>query len=209
MSPLEELPVRVLKVRKIATQEYENVLVDGDYDGEYLAGFNWIILKSGHVRMGYAQTDDTDTFESNKTYLHQVVLRPKEGYWTHFKNGNKLDCRSANLEYMTPKEIIKIRDDKWGALNNRRTFIKSDGTKGFYPHGSVRKRGVATSSKYRGVMRATSRYKGKTYTHGWKVQMDNRQYGGFRSEEDAARWYDRLAKKKYEDKAILNFPEES
>lgn len=44
------------------------------------------------------------TPQQSWVYLHHLVLPKKDGYWVRHKNGNNLDCRSANLEYITPKE---------------------------------------------------------------------------------------------------------
>lgn len=108
MNPLELLPVKVIKARIHSTKDYVNVLIDGDYDGEYLGGMKWTIGKARYVVSSDYGRDKKNRWK----YLHQIVLPAKKGYWITHLNGNKLDNRSCNLAYKTPKEIIKIRDSK-------------------------------------------------------------------------------------------------
>lgn len=82
----------------------KSVLVDGDYDGEYFGQFKWYVNPGGYVyRRRYAGEG------GGYVYLHQEVSRTPDGMWTSFKNKDKLDCRSANLEWVTPKESASRR----------------------------------------------------------------------------------------------------
>lgn len=118
---LEALPSRTIRARVIGTKRYAKVYVDGDYDGEYIDQYNWTITSLGYVvthemrNEGRVTDSDTGEFIANAhngyyQYLHTLVLPPRKGYWVTFKNGNKLDCRSANLEYTLPKDKAHFGD---------------------------------------------------------------------------------------------------
>lgn len=88
-----------------------DVLVDGDYDGEWFESLiPWMLVNSsGHVAiMKYAH----DYLGLGVSYLHHLVLPEKKGFWRVFSSGNKLDCRSANVIYRTTKEHIKVREER-------------------------------------------------------------------------------------------------
>lgn len=102
---LNQLPYIKLRARILGTQRWVGVLVDGDYDGEWFRSFEWIVNPAGYVL-----TSNAPSFVSIHIYLHHLVLPARRGYWRSFKNGNKLDCRSRNLEYVTPSEIALKRE---------------------------------------------------------------------------------------------------
>lgn len=113
---LERLPVAIIRAKRDDTGEWVKVLVDGDYDAEYFREFNWAVNHGGYV---YKRTrelvlnegtgETTGAHRHLYTYLHQLVLPAREGLWTHHINGNKLDCRSVNLEYITPHDSCMNR----------------------------------------------------------------------------------------------------
>lgn len=105
---LAQLPSIELPVWDSRKKEYLKVLVDGDYDGEYFGGMKWRMLNN-YVTTIFRKNQSTKVFPRT-VYLHTLVLPPRKGYWTGFLNGNHLDCRSANLAYMTPSEIMNIRE---------------------------------------------------------------------------------------------------
>jgi hypothetical protein len=186
---LEQLPVMELKAIKVGG-ELVTVLVDGDYDGEYLSGFILRVLPNGYV-----QAQDYRSRSDRYKYLHHFILPKKEGMWTHFINGNKLDCRSANLEYITPSTSAKLR--KQGVQRRPRAVKDSDTA-------------PRTYSKYRGVSHATTTINNKVTAHPYRFNacVAQEYIGSFWGEEAAARAYDKAAKAKWGDRAILNFPEE-
>lgn len=80
-------------------------LVDGDYDGEYFNQYTWYLNPGGYVyRRRYAGEG------GGYVYLHLEVSRPPTGKWANFIDGDKLNCRSYNLEWVTPKESARRRD---------------------------------------------------------------------------------------------------
>lgn len=85
---------------------WAEVLVDGDYDGEW---FESIAKYMRVIRNGYVNITPHIGLGGGNTYLHHLVAKPPKGYWVHFKNKNPLDCRTSNLEVLTPKEVMKYR----------------------------------------------------------------------------------------------------
>jgi len=73
------------------------------------------------------------------------------------------------------------------------------------------------TSKYRGVYRrltkakdrhGVQKYKYIRWSAGIQIEGEERLIGTFRSEEDAAKAWDKLARLKYGEDAILSFPDE-
>lgn len=81
----------------------QEVIVDGDYDGELLAAQIWFFsTKKRYLATKY--------WEKGKlVYLHRIVSRPPKGYWVDHINRNVLDNRSCNLRWVTPKENAQNR----------------------------------------------------------------------------------------------------
>lgn len=187
-----EIETKVLWVKTTDGKKVLPVLVDGDYDGEYFETLvpYMRILKSGYVNIFYYKYLDTPR------YLQHMVLPQKKGYWITFKNGNKQDCRSANLEYMTPKQATDKRNAKfpeiyltgtqWGGLKHRK-----------------RNPNAKTTTPYRGV-----RYSGDDKNPVYWGYCKKIYLGAYENAEDCARQYDRVAHSIWGDAAVLNFPEE-
>lgn len=179
MNPLDKLPVRKIKAKAIGGK-WVNVLVDGDYDGEWFATLKLRILPHGQIQV----TDRSITQESgNWVYLHHLVLPQKPGYWVEHINGNKADNRSANLRYATPKEIMK-----------KRVYLNGHGPSNNMT-GSPNKHG------FRGVVKQGGR-------NTWSARCMSKHLGSFRSKEEAAKAYDKRAFELWGDRAALNFPDE-
>lgn len=190
--PLEQLPTKILRART-KSGRMVTVLVDGDYDGEYFGQFYLRILPLGYVVLGSERVsvvnNKTGEYTPKKRdgkyhYLHHMVLPAKKGYWVRFKNGNKLDCRSRNLEYVTPSQSALWRP----------------------PGRPVGKSG------YHGVFRPSSRsitggrhWVSKTQ---WQVVFKRQILGFYIDKEEAARAYDTAARSAGVPEYKLNFPKE-
>lgn len=185
MSPLERLPIMKITARIPNSTRRAVVLVDGDYDGEWFATMDWLVMRNGYVASRAYFTDD----RSKILYLHHLVLPAKPGYWIAFKNRNKFDCRSANLEYRTPLDSAVMR--------KQRTYRLPGGNGGLW------------HSQYRGVSRMGRVQDGKAYVNEkWTANIQGSYLGVFNSEIEAAKAYDSAARRIYKDRATLNFPEE-
>jgi hypothetical protein len=110
--------------------------------------------------------------------LHRVIMKAKKGKLIDHRNGNSLDARRANLRRATNSQ---------NSYNRQKTKTKN------------------ATSKYRGVIRfrRTGRWLARI-----KYRGKSKHLGYYENESDAARAYDKAAKKYYKDFARLNFPEE-
>lgn len=179
-NPLTHLPVTTIQAWDTRAKVFREVLVDGDYDGEYFAQFYWMLNPGGYVMRSHYEYTTKPSGERTRGhkimhYLHQEVLPPKPGFWIIFKNGNKLDVRSANLAYITPTENSLTRKQVVYARNS------------------------PSSSQYRGVQYRPGK-------KDWIASVSGRFVGIRNTEAAAAALRDQAAKKRWGDKAILNFP---
>jgi hypothetical protein len=183
MNPLEQLPYITIHAKRGTTTV--PVLVDADYDGEWFAQTKWYVSKLGYV---YSRRRNGS---NQPQYLHHLVLPPKPGFWVSFKDRNKLNCRSCNLEYLTPKQNIA------GRVAPSKT-VKRDGL---------------WSTPYRGVSRQGGIRNGKPFIgSGFTVNVAGRYIGSYPTAEMAARVFDTVARNHYGDRIrleSLNFPQET
>lgn len=176
--PSSGLPVREL----IAYDTGEIILVDGDYDGEYFAQFDWRTL-GGYVTTWQAPI--------KSAYLARLAAAPLQpGEWVTYRNQNHLDCRSANLEVVTARQVAARRPIGLGRKGNS---VIGHGFVGIAPHQwPLFKNGepVGLSPLL------------------WKARIAKKDVGYYATPEEAARAYDQAAVEKYGNDAQLNFPRE-
>lgn len=207
---LEAIEPLVLKVPIMSNGprkgELLDVLVDGDYDGEYISTLDLKAMStkkrySDYFNVVYRDSDYMKGSNTRYKYLRHLVMPKKKGFWVVHLNGNPLDCRSANLDYLTPSESAKLRDKRYGGSIMDRTALS--------PNGASKKQGGKSSTMYRGVHH---NFRLKDGTRKYSVFITfkrNRLYrGSFTTAEEAARVYDLLAYYRWGDRASLNFPEE-
>ncbi|MDI6808203.1 MAG: AP2/ERF family transcription factor [Candidatus Eisenbacteria bacterium] len=128
---------------------------------------------------GYAVRNIQVGYKKRKSLsMHQVILKPRKGFEIDHINGNELDNRRSNLRRVTHANNMFNQ--------KKRTF-----------------RGAPTTSKYRGV----------SFTQGtWRAMIGyhykNILVGRFDNEIEAARAYDKAARKLHGKFARLNMPPE-
>lgn len=154
-------------------------LVDDDYDGEWLSTLRWKLL-NGHAVTQHYRGNNTMGYLSRMAYGESLIL---PGHVIRHKNGNPLDCRTANLISATWRDMALSRPQ--GKLRNNQTG-------------------------YRGV--SDQRLNGKQHIYAVLDGKYARHPDGYIMKFDtlaeAARVYDYFAYLKWGDKATLNFPNE-
>lgn len=147
-------------------------IVDADC-AEFLRRFEWSLSDSGYAVRSVR-------FDG-KTYvrrLHRIVADAPDGVIVDHINGDKLDCRAANLRMV----------DAFGNAQNRAMRAR-------------RVRGI----RYKGVY---SNSNCATYTARIRVNGKHIYLGSFKEQEDAARAYDAAALEHFGEHSRLNFPPE-
>lgn len=155
-----------------------------DEDFDNLAEHKWY-----KNNKGYAYTFIKDENGKRQGMLmHRMIMHPDKGLDVHHKNHHPLDNTKNNLVICTHKE-------------NLQTLQKPK-----------RKKSAATASQYKGVYRYEykNRRSGKTKTVKFKVTIrsggEQFHLGYFKDEIDAAKRYDKEARKRHGEFAVLNFP---
>lgn len=164
------LPTRVMVVAG------RNVLIDGDYDGEYLSThFWWGLSGEGYV---YGKRRGNRGGRNNNTiYLARLVAMAEPGQVVAYRNGNKLDCRSCNVVAMTMKQRLSTRQ-------------------GSDPHERAQRMKPRPSSGMYGITKMKD---------GWyQVTISRVYFGSYRYPQDAATVWNREAPKVYGPNCPLN-----
>lgn len=155
-------------------------IVDGDYDGEWLSKhFEWRLMPNGYVAARGPRYENTPVIPM--IYLHRLVASPPPHMWVRHINGDLLDNRSVNLEWVTPSRSAFERQQGWRDRRNPDSTF---------------------STPYRGVLRQQN----ATTPDRFYVSIQGKYYGPTLSAEESARMYDVLATNLWGDKAMLNFP---
>lgn len=186
MAGLEDLPY--IKI-PLENAPGEFAIVDNDYHGRYLSQFSWRINQH---RTPYRSSRLSEALPiKGKPVGLITAIRatfdppPARELWAWHKNGNKLDFRRENLEFV-PISVINTESRKKIDYKNRKqnpASVKNE------------------RSRFRGVGRNFN-------SKSWHVQFRGRTFRPYATEEEAARVYDTMAFLEWGENAILNFPEE-
>jgi hypothetical protein len=136
------------------------------------------MTKTGTTGLSYASYDSYVNGKS-ACLLQREILNPPADAETGFKNGNTLDCRSANLEVRSHTENARTRRKRRG------------------------------SSKYKGVYRTKSGRYWRAHVRLSGASIDRQFPFTSEGETAAARAYDELARQHFGKHVTLNFPEPS
>lgn len=187
---LDLYPQSQLPVREHLTKDGKTLfLTDGDYDGELASYYSWRFV-NGYLQAnlgGYIRVKEGGA--PYPVYLQQLMMPTKPpGLLIRFINGNKLDARSANLEFITSSNLAAARQ-------------VGNSNKGRGASGYIGVHDMATGKREAEYL---------AHPH-WKRYQTIIGHGSrlvFATAEEAAREYDRLCLAKYGKYAVLNFPRE-
>lgn len=170
-----------MKTFKIKSKEF--LLDDEDYEWiSDLGAWNLTGQKSQ-----YASLSSHKRYMGQVIYLHRLIMIAEIGHDVigmdidHIDR-NTFNCQKSNLRLVTEQE------NTW---NRRRIKNK-----------------LTSSSKFIGVIRNSSQVKGKKKYWGntFRVQVGDKYFNGFKTEEDAAKFYDKKVLELRGEFAQLNSP---
>jgi hypothetical protein len=167
------------------TKGYVALLDDEDY--EKFKGFSWYAddrpYKTGSKQV-YARRSHcsraTGEHKHWTTLLHREIMNAPPRKPIDHINGNSLDCRKENMRFATPSQNQA----------NKPPHLVGKGKDG------------VRQSKYKGVCLTSTGLKWRAQVHRGGMRVAR----AFKTEEEAARWYDRNAIAIHGDFARTNFP---
>jgi hypothetical protein len=168
--------------RRIPLTQGKFAIVDPD-DYERLRRYRWHVNKSAHTYYAVHSLTNGKNAPRKNLQMHNLVIDVPPGMYCDHINHNGLDNRKANLRPASRTQSV------W----HRRKFIRR--TPGGFNKPS--------RSKYKGVDWAAdmSRWRARIRANGKRISL-----GLFPDEVQAAKAYDRAAKKYHGEFAVLNFP---
>lgn len=136
----------------------------------------------------YAETNLKERYEGKcrkKITMHRLIMRPPADMVVDHWDWNGLNCTRSNMRVCTNLENINRHQGKKKPTSSTRSENKN-------PTG------------YKGVSRELKRWRAQLRANGRYIRV-----GVFDTVEEAARAYDRAARKYLPNTAYLNFPDES
>lgn len=187
--PWIELPLRNSPLK---------VKVDGDYDGEYFSQFKWRLAPNGYVYRASGRREDGEGH--HWFYLARLVANPPKGVWVRYLNGDKLDCRSANLTWQTPAQSALRRETRYTPEQKSQRIRKAMTTR----RANYRVR----PGKFLGVSNhKSSRWIAQIHHKSPDGSRINKYLGSYSTPEAAARAFDLAEIERHGfAQAITNFP---
>lgn len=84
-----------MKFIPLTNSDQQAIVSNIDY--ERVMQYRWMLKHNGHGGY-YAARSVRNKSKISTILLHRFIMQPDDGYDTHHKNGNKLDCSRGNLE---------------------------------------------------------------------------------------------------------------
>jgi len=162
------------------TQGFKSLVDDEDF--EYLKQWKWHVIKLRNI-MYAGTTVNKNASRINKAYLilmHRLIMNSCNGLYIDHIDHNGLNNMKSNLRICSQKENL---------INRKKHIYKL--------------------SIYKGVYNQILRYKNMEYKYIRAIIYINgkkKYMGSFKNEIEAAKAYDREAKKQFGQFAYLNFP---
>lgn len=145
-------------------------------------------------RVALIDIDDYESVAERAWHVHESK-RPGSNYGPYAANKTKKKIYMHSLVTGWPA----VDHENHNGLDNRRRNLRP-ATKA--QNGANQQKQAGSSSQYKGV--SWSKRSGR-----WRAYITGKHIGYFRTEELAAKAYDRAATKKFGEYALLNFPTES
>lgn len=80
------------------TQGMTALVDDADWSNPDINTRHWCFRKEARGNSGYAATQTPiEDGKQRILYLHRLIMQPDDGFDVKFRNGDRLDCRRANL----------------------------------------------------------------------------------------------------------------